>query len=399
MNSCVIRDHVIYSNIEKYQTDSHTIVPMIQELKRDMESLFDYEKDWDVIWELIQIVLQQVGYESYCVEPFIRDIYERSQLPLQDTRCRDMKNLEYVKSLDLPEQRTPEWFEFRQTRLTASELSYCVNAELNSKVAEQMVQKKLHPNSVPYMSSAATSHGTMFEPVAQYVYESIHHCRLQEFGCVPHKNISWLAASPDGITETGVMVEIKCPYSRSPMGVPSLTYYTQIQAQLEVCDLEWCDFMECEITTYEGRTQYIMDTITKEEGNAKGLVKTDFYRKVKREYIPKKGLLKGVAIILQTNGGPRYDCIDLEAMRCQKSTDWIQETLNRRYSEGAGVSGYTVVYWILKQVWMTRIERNSSWFTTIMNKAEEFWRHIEQKKEEGMKPPQRESMEFVEETL
>jgi len=91
-------------------------------------------------------------------------------------------------------------------------------------------------------------------------YERYYQTRLYEFGCIPHPRVDWLAASPDGITEDGVMVEIKCPYSRTPKGIPSLTYYTQIQAQLEVCDFEICDFMECEIEMYESRVDYIKDT-------------------------------------------------------------------------------------------------------------------------------------------
>lgn len=53
MNSLVIRDHVVHSNVETYQTNQDTIVPFIRELKRDMANLFDYEKDWEYIWEYI----------------------------------------------------------------------------------------------------------------------------------------------------------------------------------------------------------------------------------------------------------------------------------------------------------------------------------------------------------
>jgi hypothetical protein len=60
------------------------------------------------------------------------------------------------------------------------------------------------------------------------LYERLYGCDLFEFGCIPHKHVDWLAASPDGISSDGVMVEIKCPYSRIPKGVPSMTYYTQI---------------------------------------------------------------------------------------------------------------------------------------------------------------------------
>jgi hypothetical protein len=58
--------------------------------------------------------------------------------------------------------------------------------------------------------------------------------------------VPYLGASPDGITEDGVMVEIKCPWRRKINGEIPLQYYYQIQGQLAVCALEECDYFECE---------------------------------------------------------------------------------------------------------------------------------------------------------
>jgi hypothetical protein len=53
-----------------------------------------------------------------------------------------------------------------------------------------------------------------------------------------------LGASPDGVTEDGLLIEIKCPLTRKiEKKVPSY-YLPQVQLQLEITDLEECDFVQ-----------------------------------------------------------------------------------------------------------------------------------------------------------
>ena len=35
-----------------------------------------------------------------------------------------------------------------------------------------------------------------------------------EVGLVVHPELTWLGASPDGVTNTGRLIEIKCPFKR-----------------------------------------------------------------------------------------------------------------------------------------------------------------------------------------
>ena len=35
-----------------------------------------------------------------------------------------------------------------------------------------------------------------------------------DYGCIPHEDFTFIAASPDGIDELGNVIEIKCVYSR-----------------------------------------------------------------------------------------------------------------------------------------------------------------------------------------
>ena len=390
MDSCVITG---WCNTQQ----TNTIVDIIRKISEDyMEHTFDDEQDWESLWEYISVILPEIGFDKYLVEPFIRDIYNSLEDEPHMLTKTDRDQVEVLRQLKLPEQRTPEWFKFREGRLTASELSYCVSQPISSAVSQKIILQKIKPEAVPYISSAATSHGTLFEPVAQMAYERYYQTRLYEFGCIPHPRVDWLAASPDGITEDGVMVEIKCPYSRTPKGIPSLTYYTQIQAQLEVCDFEVCDFMECEIEMYESRVDYIKDTAERGDKTSKALFQS-FYKGMRREYLPKQssGVLKGVALLVETDKPVKYVCIEWGDMCGKKSKDWITEQLDKE----PNLRGYTVKYWVLRRIWMTRVRKNRDWFASLLPKAAEFWQEVEKKKIEGVEVKPRPQMEFVEETM
>ena len=377
-----------------------TIVPVVSAILSDyLEHCFEEENNWDHIWEYVQILLNELGYGSYLVEPCIREIFNRINTPAYQVSHIDKEQVNSLRQLVLPEQRTKEWFEFRQTRLTASELSYCVSQPLGSAVSKKIILQKICPESVPYISSAATSHGTLFEPIAQMIYERWNQTKLYEFGCIPHSSVDWLAASPDGITEDGIMVEIKCPYSRKPKGIPSVNYYTQIQAQLEVCDFQICDFMECEIEFYETRKKYILDTAGITQETRDTLKQNIIYNGMKREYLPKRnsGLMKGASITLEMkSSSSKSYCMDWNDMCTTSSKDWIHAHLQNT----PDMIGYHVKYWVVKRVWMTRIPRNKEWFHTLLPKAKLFWDEVIRSKEEGIVIPDRKQpmMNFIEET-
>jgi hypothetical protein len=86
----------------------------------------------------------------------------------------------------------------------------------------------------------------MFEYVAQNIYSQRNNVKVHEFGIIKHPKVDFFGASPDGITENGVMLEIKCPFKRKINGEIPLQYYYQIQGQLDVCELDECDYFECE---------------------------------------------------------------------------------------------------------------------------------------------------------
>ncbi len=149
-------------------------------------------------------------------------------------------------------QRTPEWYAARHSLITASDAAQALGC---AKFGNQRAffQKKcgLPEEQAPFDAEVPPlKWGVMFEPVAQAIYSAAGGgLRVHEFGLLRHPapDQAHIGASPDGISDLGVMLEIKCPWRRRIVeGEVPMQYYHQIQAQLAVCGLEECDYFECE---------------------------------------------------------------------------------------------------------------------------------------------------------
>ena len=115
--------------------------------------------------------------------------------------------------------------------------------------------------------------GTMFEAMAIRSYsQGREDIPVHEFGLIKHPFLDNFGASPDGINDLGIMIEIKCPYSRDIIdnSIP-YKYYMQIQGQLAVCQLEQCDYIECDFETFESVTRY-MELIDPDEKTKHGII-------------------------------------------------------------------------------------------------------------------------------
>lgn len=158
-------------------------------------------------------------------------------------------------------QRSEEWFlQFGRT-LTASEFSAILSS---TKRRTDLVRSKSHPptdcisfrHACPTEQLTPTGWGIRFEPVVKQILEHQDRCSIYEPGRLTHATNPYLAASPDGIVEAaehaeqlGRLVEIKCPYSRKIGGEIPVDYWIQMQIQMEVTDLDECEYVECEFVS------------------------------------------------------------------------------------------------------------------------------------------------------
>lgn len=143
-------------------------------------------------------------------------------------------------------QRTPEWYDARKNLLTASDAAAAIGikpfASYKGDPREECLLKKLdnHPFTNIYVR-----HGQKYEDEARDLMCSVMGETAFDKGLVVHPTEPWLGASPDGITYSGKLIEIKCPMQRKivPGHVPH-HYYPQVQIQMEVLDFDQCLFVQ-----------------------------------------------------------------------------------------------------------------------------------------------------------
>ena len=141
--------------------------------------------------------------------------------------------------------------------------------------------------NAPHISNIHTEWGTKYEEIATLFYQLITKTTVKEFGMIPHPDFPIFGASPDGICDdigpieyTGRMLEIKCPPKRKFTHEVPKHYWMQMQGQLEVCDLEECDFFQVKLEEYQSVGNYEKDYLYTDalvhgktkEGMPKGLV-------------------------------------------------------------------------------------------------------------------------------
>jgi putative phage-type endonuclease len=151
-------------------------------------------------------------------------------------------------------QGSPEWFQVRLGKVTASRVADVI-AETKSgpsasraNYAAQLVAERLTGAAADSFSNAVMQWGTDKEPEARSAYSFRHDVDVAEVGFVDHPVIAMTGASPDGLVGSDGMVEIKCPNTATHIatlldGKVASKYITQIQWQLACTGRDWCDFV------------------------------------------------------------------------------------------------------------------------------------------------------------
>ena len=192
------------------------------------------------LFEIIENTLQNIYILTDEHLEFIKKVISREKHGITDNEIAILVDrVAYLKNVPQPEQRTPEWFEFRRDRLTASTISNIVGVGHFGNIKD-IIKDKCGCSKV-YRSGVATEHGVKYEDVACSIYADKTNSIVKEYGCIPHDTHKFLGASPDGITEQGRALEIKCPYSRKQSGhfyfeLSFLKYDTSARAKSTKCN-------------------------------------------------------------------------------------------------------------------------------------------------------------------
>jgi putative phage-type endonuclease len=219
-------------------------------------------------------------YEPYSliqhIHKHIKLIFTHYNFPVSYIKDRLFKLLSYQEQLErllkLPkvEQRSQEWYAMRQNIITASDFAQALG-DGKFGTQKQFFQKKCGYEKDTFdNNNPALKWGVKYEPVAIDAYAYKNNMKMYEFGLLKHPHLHWFGASPDSISELGIMVEIKCPYRRKITGEIPKQYYYQIQGQLDVCSLKECDYLECEFLEYDSAEEF--EQHFKDNENERGII-------------------------------------------------------------------------------------------------------------------------------
>ena len=150
------------------------------------------------------------------------------------------------------QQRSPEWFEARKGRVTASLVGAILGLSpyMNRQDAMRVMVREALGAEREFVGNIATKYGTNNEAGAliDYRIETTH--EVQEIGFVPLGD--WAGVSPDGLVGKDGGVEIKCPFglrnADKPVPFKSLAdqphYEAQVQFTLYVTGRRWWHFFQ-----------------------------------------------------------------------------------------------------------------------------------------------------------
>jgi putative phage-type endonuclease len=290
-----------------------------------------------------------------------------------------LEKLVVLKALELPEQRSEEWYKIREGILTASSLADAIGEGHFSTKDQLLIQKCGGPRGdIPFH---IVEWGVMYEPVATKFYELMNDLTILEFGLVPHPEFKIFGASPDGICDSdsspdyiGRMLEIKCPWKRQFTKEVPRHYWMQMQGQLESTNLEECDFLQVKFIEYLSEQQYNEDFIL-EDG------------KVKEGYssfnLPKGQLLAFVKDSEEGNPTIRYEYSDFY-QSYDELKEWSSKVTNEYQESDYQYDRIVNHWWKIERYECTLVGRDRKWWLSVQPKIIDFWSDVLYYREVGI---------------
>ena len=231
------------------------------------------------------------------------------------------RKISMLKNIPQPEQRTEEWYKFRHTTLTASSIWKIFYSEASQN---QLIYEKCKPleiiNNTSTNIDTPFHWGQKYEPLSVLYYQYIYNTIVDDFGCIPHSEYEYIAASPDGINckrdneRYGRMLEIKNIVNRDITGIPKMEYWIQMQLQMETCDLNECDFLETRFIEYTTIEEFTDDPDFLENSttgiNSNG-----------------KNVYRGYILHFEGERGPKYEYHDF-GMSLDEIKDYLKKIID-----------------------------------------------------------------------
>lgn len=298
-----------------------------------------------------------------------------------------------IREIELPEQRSAEWFAMRNGKITASDGGTVLGLNKHEPQFNFILKKVLGST---FETNDACYHGKKFENAVTLMYELSNNTHTEEFGLLGHPEHYFLGASPDGICSpycrdkvtlnrlVGRMLEIKCPLMRKIKytgdivdNICPIYYWCQVQLQLECCDLDECDFIQCNIEEYSNRKEWLNDTSSEcdykstKYGLERGVIIETLPAKLNENEYEGSNINKNTvydkAIAIYP---PKIDMTNNEI------DNWVLDEISKLETTHH-LRLNRVIYWRLKERNCTLIKRDRGWFQNNFEKLKTMWGYVE----------------------
>jgi putative phage-type endonuclease len=350
----------------------------LETFQEDIQELFYIQFEDEIIFnEEIEDDLNEIL--NFAFEIFFETCYQGRSFKTETHVITEsnkeilQKKINNLKSKPQPPQRTKEWYEFRYNLITASNAYKAFESQsmINQLIYEKCLPLKQSDDNyhTPMVNVNTTLHwGQKYEPLSVMLYEEMYQTKVGDFGCIQHEKYKFLGASPDGINidqnseRFGRMLEIKNIVNREITGIPKKEYWIQMQLQMEVCDLDECDFLETKFTEFADMASFY------EENNSNN---TDNYR-------------RGIIMYFHTKDSrPYYVYKPLHLDNKDEIDVWEEKMVELHESTEYNMLFIKNIYWKLEKISCVLVKRNKKWFEDHISELEKVWKIIEQERISG----------------
>jgi len=374
----------IFHLIENYIEDNPTAISepdfhdeLLDELKELLLSQFDGDIFFNEDDEEDLDIIIDYAIEIYFTTFSISRSFETNIITnvITNEKTVEIENkLNKLREKPQPVQRTPEWYMFRHNLITASN-AYKVFDSQSS--INQIIYEKCQPLKLDFFKTDeiqktmvnvnTTLHwGQKYEPLSVLIYEDMYKTKVEDFGCIEHETYKFIGASPDGINidpssdRYGRMLEIKNIVNREITGIPKKEYWIQMQIQMEVWDLDECDFLETKFVEYLDSNSFCCE----QDSCLKGVI-SYFHRQ---------------------DGSPFYVYKPLNITDAEEINVWEEEIVDK-YQNNTNQNEKMVwvknIYWKLEKLSCVLVLRNRKWFQDNVGQIQKIWKTIEEERVTG----------------
>ena len=413
---------LMYDYVSENPKDIHTpnfheemmdaVEDLIQETIQPTSMVCDVNVEDETLVEIIDYAIdmfyiQVMPKRSYHIG-YLTDNTNTHMFPCNEDKRTIATTLRHLKDIPQPEQRTLEWYTYRHNLITASNAYKAIETD---SARNQLIFEKCKPITMdtvmPNLTGIPISNypnldivkfaksdkeieiinskvflalnintpmhwGQRYEQVSTMYYEMVNNVTVGEYGCIPHNKHKFIGASPDGIVETreshlyGRMLEIKNIVNRDITGIPLKPYWVQMQLQMEVCDLDKCDFLETRFIEYADREAF------DEDGT---------FLKTKYDHV-NGSYLKGITMFfINKDNLPEYEHKPLEMDETEYTNTWVP-MITKKHNELGHYLVHTY-YWKLKEISCVLVIRNKLWFELNIKNFNETWDTILKERKTG----------------